>query len=305
MRQVRSFVFTLNNYTEETIQAIRDHFHEARYIVIGKEIGESGTPHLQGYIQLEKRYTLKKIGGLFPWHVEETKGSPSQASNYCKKDGDFIEIGELSTAEAGSIKKEDYWKQLLTMAESGQMAAIAEVYPGEYIRHYRNLHQIRCSAMPSVGRPKKCLWLYGKPGTGKSRMAFSINPDSTYAKMANKWWDGYSDQATIVLDDFGKDHKVLGYHLKRWSDRYPSILEVKGTAIPTMYDEFIITSNYKIDQIWSDDKEMCAAIQRRFKEYVVFDHQMDLEGLLSIMTLVNGQKRLMNATQLFNYDELC
>lgn len=304
MRQVRSIVFTLNNYNDDHIQAICDHFHQARYIVIGKEIGESGTPHLQGYIQLEKRYTLKKLGSLFPWHVEETKGSPVQASTYCKKDGDFIEKGELSTAESGNIKKEDYWKQLLSMAESGQMAAIAEVYPGEYIRYYRNLHQIRCSSMESAGRPKRCLWLYGKPGTGKSRMAFSINPDSTYAKMANKWWDGYNDQETIVLDDFGKDHKVLGYHIKRWTDRYPSILEVKGTAIPTNYDEFIITSNYSIAQIWQEDKEMCAAIQRRFKEYVVLDHQIDLQGLLSIMTVVDGHPRLMNIKQLIKYDDL-
>lgn len=305
MRQVRSFVFTLNNYTDDSIKAIMDHFHEARYIIIGKEVGASGTPHLQGYIQLEKRYSLSRLGGLFPWHVEATRGHPGQASEYCKKDGDFIEVGTLSTPDSGKDKKEDYWKQILDLAEEGQMNAIAEVYPGEYIRYYRNLHQIRTANMPSVGRVKKCLWLFGKPGTGKSRMAFSINPEGTYAKMANKWWDGYTDQATIVLDDFGKDHRVLGYHLKRWSDRYPSILEVKGTAIPTSYDEFIVTSNYSIEEIWGEDKEMCAAIKRRFKEFQVFDHQLDLSGLLSIMTIFNGVKRLMNAHELLNLDELC
>jgi len=304
MRQVRSFVFTLNNYTQETITAILDHFFRARYIVIGKEIGASGTPHLQGYIQLDKRRYLSVIGGLFPWHVEETLGSPVQASEYCKKQGDFIEYGELSTPATGIKRKEEYWKQLLELAEEGKMTAIAEIYPGEYIRNYRNLHAIRTSNMNSVGLPKKCLWLYGKPGTGKSRFAFSINPDSTYAKMANKWWDGYIDQQTIVLDDFGKDHKILGYHLKRWSDRYPAILEIKGTAIPTTYEEFIVTSNYSISDIWNEDEEMCAALKRRFKEQEVFSHQLDLSGLMSIMTNINGHIRLINYKEIFNSELL-
>lgn len=185
------------------------------------------------------------------------------------------------------------------MAEHGQMTAIAEIYPGEYIRHFRNLHAIKCQNMKCAEIPRRCLWLYGKPGTGKSRFAFSINPDSTYPKMANKWWDGYNDQSTIVLDDFGKDHKCLGYHIKRWCDRYPVINEIKGTAIPGTYDEFIITSNYDVDEIWSDDSEMCAAIKRRFKIYQVFDHQIDLQGLLSIMTVVNDNRRLVNIHEIF------
>lgn len=303
MRQVRSFVFTLNNYTAESIQEIHEYFSKARYIIIGKEVGESGTPHLQGYIQLDKRTSLSKIGGLFPWHVEETRGSPVQASEYCKKGGDFIETGTLSDCASGKSKKDDYWKQILDLAEHGQMTAIAELYPGEYIRHFRNLTNIKCLNMQSVGIPKKCLWLYGKPGTGKSRFAFGFNPDSTYAKMANKWWDGYNDQATIVLDDIGKDHRVLGYHIKRWTDRYPMINEVKGTAIPGIFEEFIITSNYRIEDIWSDDKEMVGALKRRFKVFQVFDHQIDLQGLLSIMTMVNDIKRLVNIHEIFELDD--
>lgn len=304
MRQVRSFVFTLNNYNDDSIKSIMDHFHQARYIIIGKEVGASGTHHLQGYIQLEKRYSLSKLGGLFHWHVEETKGSPSQAADYCKKEGEFVEFGTICNPESGVKAKAEYWKQILSLAEEGHMTAIAEIYPGEYIRHYGTLLKIKTANMPSVGRPKKCVWLYGKPGTGKSRMAFAINPTSTYAKMANKWWDGYDEQQTIVLDDFGKDHKVLGYHIKRWSDRYPSILEVKGTAIPTSYDEFIVTSNYSISEIWNEDKEMCAAIKRRFSEYMVLDHQLDLYGMMSIMTIVNGHERLVNTREIFNFDEL-
>jgi len=284
----------MNNYTNTSIDEIRAKFNSSRYIVIGKEVGDSGTPHLQGFIQLDKRMSMKKIGSAFRWHTETTKGTPEQAANYCKKDGDYVEFGELSTPSSGKVKKDDRWKRILSLAAESNMSQIAEEYPGEYVRNFRNLHNVRVEHMPSDGRIKTCIWLYGKPGTGKSRFAFGLNPTSTYAKMANKWWDGYKDQKTIILDDFGKDHKCLGYHLKRWSDRYPSILEVKGTAIPTTYDHLVITSNYSIDEIWCDDTEMCAAINRRFTTYEVFDHQIDLEGLLSIMTIIDNKKRLIN-----------
>lgn len=280
--QVRSFVFTLNNYQDHHQQQILETFNNARYIIIGKEVGESGTPHLQGFIQLDKRKSIQTIGGLLPWHVEPTKGTPLQAATYCKKGGDFIEHGELCDSSSGATKKEDYWKQVLEMAKDGQMTALENVYPGEYIRNFRNLHQIRVENLPNCGTVKKCLWLFGKPGCGKSRFAFALDPDSSYAKMANKWWDGYRDQRTIILDDFGKDHRILGYHIKRWTDRYPAILEVKGSALPTTYEKFVITSNYSIDEIWQEDKEMCEAIKRRFKSLHVINHHIDPIGMLTI-----------------------
>jgi len=47
------------------------------------------------------------------------------------------------------------------------------------------------SLTPYVGK-RTCLWLYGKPGTGKSRMAHDVKVDGgIFVKPINKWWDGY------------------------------------------------------------------------------------------------------------------
>lgn len=298
--QVRSFVFTMHNWTEDSLQAILNTFKDARYIIIGKEWGKSGqTKHLQGFIQLNKRITLKKIGGMFPWHVEKTMGTPEQAMLYCKKEGDFIEVGTLSSAETGSRNTESRWRVIVDMAKNGQFQLIEEQYPSEYLRCLRNLHMVRVEAMSPLSNEKKCLWLWGKPGTGKSRFAFDYD-NMAYAKMANKWWDGYKDQKTIVLDDIGKDHRVLGYHLKRWTDRYPVIMEIKGTAIPCQYDTFIITSNYTIDDIWDSDQEMAEAIKRRFTVINVIGFEVTLEGIVWIKISFLLTYKLINKFNIFD-----
>jgi len=61
---------------------------------MGNEIGESGTPHIQGYIEHEKRFRPSELKfGCIEWndiHWEKRKGNAKQASEYCAKDGDYV-----------------------------------------------------------------------------------------------------------------------------------------------------------------------------------------------------------------------
>lgn len=84
-----------------------------------------------------------------------------------------------------------------------------------------------------------------------------------YPKMCNKWWDAYQKQENIIMDDIGPDHKVLGNHLKWWADRYGFTAESKGGAVSGNYNWFVVTSQYKIEDIWEDEATR-AALKRRF-----------------------------------------
>ena len=78
-------VFTLNNYTDDDYDRLLA--LDTRYTVVAKEVGSNGTPHLQGYIEVENK---KAFGGWKRFlgeasHFEKRQGSPKQAAGYCMK----------------------------------------------------------------------------------------------------------------------------------------------------------------------------------------------------------------------------
>ena len=66
-----------------------------------------------------------------------------------------------------------------------------------------------------------------------------------------------------MLEDF--DCNKLGHHLKLWSDKWGSTGEVKGGLTPLLHSRFIVTSNYTIERLFSEDDALCAAVRRRFQ----------------------------------------
>lgn len=96
--KARFWSWTLNNHGETELQALRTKLsqkEEVRYSIFGKEVGESGTPHLQGFMVFigQKSLTgVKKVVGDRA-HVEASKGNEQQNYDCCIKDGDYEEFG--------------------------------------------------------------------------------------------------------------------------------------------------------------------------------------------------------------------
>lgn len=84
--------FTFNNYTEEELSSIKSLCDSCSFdYIIGKEVGEQGTPHLQGFIRYPSKSrpmeTFKKWPKI---HWEKTKSNFQANIDYCSKDGNYI-----------------------------------------------------------------------------------------------------------------------------------------------------------------------------------------------------------------------
>jgi len=112
LQQAKHWCFTLNNYTDAHVESLTLLGSNAitKYIVFGRETGESGTPHLQGFISFFNRQRFNSVRTLIPGaHLEVARGKPHEASTYCKKEGNWTEFGECPS---GQGKRNDITKCL-------------------------------------------------------------------------------------------------------------------------------------------------------------------------------------------------
>lgn len=263
----RDYCFTINNPTDEekiTAETLGNS-SKVRYLIVGREVGEEGTPHLQCYIYFQNAVIFDSLKKHFPRaHIEACRGTPDQNIAYCSKGGDFSVYGTvpISTKRKGEMGKE-YWDNILDKAKKGKFE---DLDSDVVIRHYRTLRAIEKDFMPPVGDADDTtgIWYWGTTGSGKS-MAARKNYPNAYLKMCNKWWDGYQKQPFVIMDDFDKGHIHLGHHLKIWADRYAFLAESKGSAHQIRPEKIIITSNYHPSDIWGNEPQTLEPILRRFR----------------------------------------
>ncbi|AXQ66573.1 MAG: putative viral replication protein [Circoviridae sp.] len=278
--KVRHWVFTLNNYTAvDESEILKCNYKSLGY---GKEVGESGTPHLQGWIAFhnpQRLSALKKIHARAHW--EPMKGTLEDSREYCKKDGDYVEFGDIlemqrkrrEAAEKGGKANKERWSKCIALVRDGLAAQALEEFPDIFVRYHKAIDGAikRCEEKPYALPELDNRWYYGPSGTGKSKSARDEFPDA-YVKLNNKWWDGYDGEDTVIIDDLDKYDKALGGDLKRWSDHYPFPAEYKGGVMVIRPKRVIVTSNYLPEEIW-DDEQTTGPINRRFKR-TKFDHHV-------------------------------
>lgn len=286
----RNWCFTLNNYTEEEVKDVKELGELAmgnkqlvKYLIFGYEMGESGTPHLQGFISFPNQIQMKRVKEFFGTeriHLEVAK-SPQDAIEYCMKEGKWEQYG-LRPAFTKMKKATDAARDARETKSAAFLDAIrkgydddrlAEAFPAQYLQSVNKLPTIR-SAL-SVKLPEftqvVCKWFWGPSGIGKSRRArweANRNPGGYYVKLANtKWFGGVkSTDETLIIEDVMPDHRELAYNLKIWADGYPFTAEYKGGEIKIRPRYVYVTSQYKISSCFCGDDETVKAIQRRFEE---------------------------------------
>ncbi len=245
-KKSKHWCFTINNPLGG--DAVYD--HSMQYMIIGDEVGVTGTPHYQGYVvfKIPKRITTTKA--VFPRaHLEIMQGTPQQAITYCKKDGAYREWGQSpkTASEGAQANLLAKWEQSYAHAINGDFDLIRKDMLIKFYAAFKRIRQDNPIKPPTLD-VKRNFWIVAPSGYGKSTYAREQYPDY-YDKAPNKWFVGYKGQTTMLCDDFGPDQcQYLGWYFKRWADNFSFPVETKGGGMEIRPQHIIVTSQYQIDE---------------------------------------------------------
>ena len=221
------------------------------------ERGASGYLHYQWVLYFRDKVSLATLKGAYPTTFFEPSRS-SAANAYASKEetrvqsGDDSELVGVFSWRKGEINFNPNcatdWNAIKCLAKSGKLD---EIPSGLYIRFYSTFKRIYTDHLVAPALERKCTVFWGPTGTGKSHRAFNEAGEGVYVKMpTTKWWDGYSCQESVIIDEFRGVIDVS--HLLRWLDKYPVLVEVKGGTLPLFAKRFWITSNLE-PKCWYPD----------------------------------------------------
>ena len=202
-------------------------------------------------------------------HWEPRIGTRDQAIAYCNKNetrllGPFMG-GELHTSEQG--RRSDLETIRSKLAEKRGLKEIADDHFGDFVRYHRGFKEYRllCGMLQRTWKTEVII-LVGKTGIGKSRYCQEHYPNA-YWKRKGEWWDGYDGHEHVIIDEF------YGWlpidTMLRIMDRYPLMVDTKGSATEFQAKTLCITSN-STWETWYDWKnpDIKDAFKRRIDKFI-------------------------------------
>jgi len=224
------------------------------YMVVGVEKGEEGkTPHLQGYTSWKyaksKRKMYKWITGTEKkFWIDKRRGTPTEASTYCKKEGKFTEFGELPV---GMGKRTDLDNVAEALEDGATMRDIIDerkLQATQYAKIWLTYNEKERDLLERA----KVYWYWGVSDAGKTHTAKEEIAKLGYEKKdifkmkcpepgTKTWWDGYDKHPCVLFDDFRAYSTTLRELIGIMEG--PHRVEVKGGFRQMLAKHIFITTN--------------------------------------------------------------
>jgi hypothetical protein len=252
-------------------------------MVMQVEVGEGGTMHLQGYVQLSKKMRRSTFNNLirkhtpFNFSLKDARGNANQNVLYCtkptgeweyasgaKKMNTTLSAKPIWINKAGLVKKGERSdiKEAARAIENGtSMRIISQRFPTQFIRMGRGLRDLQFTkkaAESKEHRAGQLVVLYGDAGTGKSYDArtkiaesFGYSEEDVFSLQTDSqtiWFDGYVGEKILLLDDY-EPNSMKRSTLLKLTDKYQFIGQVKGGHIVAEWELVIITTNSQVEEL--------------------------------------------------------
>lgn len=260
----RAWVFTLNNYTQNDEKYLQETL-DCDYIVYGREVGDSGTPHLQGFIYFKNPRNGATVGKYRKWWCAPAKADALSNGSYVKKGDDWYEKGvRPATQEEKGSSERDRYKRAYECAIKGDLDSVDSDI---LIRHYSTLKRLRSDVVKveDLDYMPLSLYIHGPTGGGKSHIASEISGKSAYRKMySTRWWTNYQHEDIVWIEEIEETDRFSQSMYKQLCDKYAFPVETKGGNMVIRPKIIIFTSNYSAPQVFGAAYE---PMSRRLKEY--------------------------------------
>ena len=249
--RLRNACFTINNPTVTREALCSDLVTSGliTYVVIGSEIGESGTPHLQGYVEFKDKVGFDKVHSmLLNGHIEARKGSAQQASAYCMKDGQFDQWGKLSKQGA----RTDIELVADMVVGKASTYLIASEFPVQFIKYHKGISALMSALIQPRSTVPTVHVYYGITGSGKSYHARKWLPNAyVWHPQQGSWFDGYQGEEEVIFEEF-RGQLPFGMLLSLL-DRYCCKIQYKGGVCEFAATKIAFTSPKPFTEWYYDD----------------------------------------------------
>lgn len=231
-----------------------------KFLVVGKEVSESGRQHHQGYILWKNPTTRAATIRALPhatWVAAQRAEHNYDAAKYCWKDDDIVcQFGDPPKAgERNDIRGvKEMVQQGCGMREiTDTWSSLQDIKVAEALLKYK---EAKRSWAPEV------YWYWGPPGSGKTKLALEKAGADVWLSGRNlKWWYDYDAHTDVIIDDFRGDYCTF-HELLRILDRTPYSVETKGGHRQLLAKRIWITSCYPPQRVYSTREDIGQLLRR-------------------------------------------
>lgn len=292
--QASAFVLTINNYTEDDLRWVRTAVERdcgITYICFGLEVGDQGTPHIQGYLQLDTRKRASTVNRLLGnrARLERATGSLDDNKRYTSKTREQDETPNEIWEEYGVARekrspkrREESYESLMARLEAGaDLKDLAREFPELVLKHLPNINKLRAlfasdrTLTPFYGpfawptpagfEPssnwRKCLWFKGPSGIGKTQFACSLIDNPLFVRHIDQLKSFCpASHGGIIFDDMSFAHWPREAQITLLDCEMPTAIHVRyGIVELPAFAKRLFTSNV---DIFSNDPAICRRYHR-------------------------------------------
>lgn len=240
-------------------------------------MSKDGLYHIHNVVTFDSAKRVKRVSDMIGnCHVEEMRGTKEDAEDYIYKRGKFEEKGEKVLAVFGDISAiQNNSGSRTDLKQFDEIALKPEFNLNRYLLDHCNnerdekylekrYYRLLADNAPQW-RNVKVIYVEGKAGSGKTRVATELYPNAFKASVAEKCnfpFDGYKGEKVLILDEL-RPGVFTHAELMQILDGYKLNINVKYGQMVACWDTVIITTAMPLKDWYSDRSDVRGQDNRR------------------------------------------